>query len=259
MTHPESIQKHLAGYTTTGENHRTSSQSQIYLYQKVNAPDLFLKINIGNTDAPLILEKKAMNWLQGKLPVPRVIAYCETGETTYLLTERISGTSSEQAPHTDNKKNTVAILAKGLRTIHNISISKCPLPTYSCEDLILEAKKNVQEGIITAQSLQKRGDARTPQEALEQVISLHPQTEHLTFTHGDYCLPNVMIHNNTLSGFIDWGSSGVGDPHRDLVSAQYSIRRNLGEEWLGPFFNQYGRDQINENTLAFYSAIYELT
>ena len=94
MTHPESIQTHLSGYTTTGENHRTSSQSQIYLYQKPNTPDLFLKINIGHTDAPLILEKKAMNWLKGKLPVPRVIAYYETDETTYLLTERISGTSS---------------------------------------------------------------------------------------------------------------------------------------------------------------------
>ena len=94
MTHPEPIQTHLSGYTTTGKNHRTSSQSQIYLYQKINAPDLFLKINIGHTDAPLILEKKAMTWLHGKLPVPRVIAYYKTGDTTYLLTKRISGTSA---------------------------------------------------------------------------------------------------------------------------------------------------------------------
>jgi len=259
MTHPQPIQTHVSGYATTGINHRTSSQSQIYLYQKPNAPDLFLKINMGNTDAPLILEKEAMDWLQDKLPVPRVIAYCQTGETTYLLTQRIDGTSSEQLQHKDNIENTVTILAKGLRTIHNISIAGCPLPQYTAQSLIQEAKKNVQKSIITAQSLQSRGDTRTPQEALDQVISLCPQTEHLTFTHGDYCLPNVMIHNNTLSGFIDWGSAGVGDPHRDLVSAQYSIRRNLGEEWLDPFFDQYGRDQINENTLAFYTAIYELT
>ncbi len=257
MTHPHPIQIHLSDYTTTGINHRTSSQSQIYLYQKPNAPDLFLKINMGSTDAPLILEKEAMDWLQDKLPVPRVIAYCKKDETAYLLTQRIDGVSSEQLQH--NKENTVAILAKGLRSIHNTSIINCPLPQYTAQNLIQEAKKNVQKGIVTAQSLQARGDKRTPQEALDQVISLCPQTEHSTFTHGDYCLPNVMIRNNTLSGFIDWGSAGVGDPHRDLVSAQYSIRRNLGEEWLTPFFDHYGLDQINEKTLAFYRAIYELT
>ena len=51
----------------------------------------------------------------------------------------------------------------------------------------------------------------------------------------------------------------MGDPHRDLVSAQYSIRRNLGEEWVNPFFDHYGREHINEDILAFYTAIYELT
>jgi aminoglycoside phosphotransferase len=258
MTHPDLIQTHLSGYTTSGENHRTSSQSQIYLYQKPDAPDLFLKINVGNTDAPLIREKEAMEWLQGKLPVPRVIAYHKTGNTTYLLTERLLGISSHSEPYKHTPETTICILAKGLRTIHNVSVIDCLLPKYTSDDLIQEAENNIQNGIVTAQSLQKRGDTRTPQKALAQVQSLHPKTAPLAFTHGDYCLPNIMIHNNKLSGFIDWGSAGLSDPHRDLVSAQYSIRRNLGEEWIDPFFDQYGRQHISEDTLGFFNAIYEL-
>lgn len=258
MTYPNTIQTHLSGYTTTGENHRTSSQSQIYHYQKPNAPDLFLKINTEDTDAPLILEKEAMAWLHNKLSVPRVIAYSESGDTAYLLTERILGIPSYTEPHRQNPETTVQILAQGLRDIHEISITNCPLPKYTADTLLDEAKHNVQSGQITAQSLQERGDLRSPQQALDQVIALHPQQENLTFTHGDYCLPNILIHNNQPN-FIDWGSSGIGNPHRDLTSAQYSIRRNFGEEWIAPFFDFYGSQHINEEILAFYTAIYELT
>ena len=259
MPHPAAIQTYLSGYTTTGENHRTSSQSQIYLYQKPNAPDLFLKINIGATGAPLIREKEAMNWLQGKLPVPPVVAYHEEKNTTYLITKRLPGISSHEEPYRHNQEITFRILSEGLRAIHKVKAISCPLPQYTADGLIQEAKHNVQTGAVTTQSLKSRGDSRTPQEALNQVLSLCPLKEQNIFTHGDYCSPNILIHNNRLSGFIDWGSAGMGDPHRDLVSAQYSIRRNLGEEWVNPFFDHYGREHINEDILAFYTAIYELT
>lgn len=259
MTYPDLINKHLSGYTTSGENHRTSSQSHIYLYQKPNAPDLFLKINEGHTDAPLVLEKEAMDWLHNQLPVPRVVAYCQTDTTTYLLTERLLGTSSETEHHRQNPEQTIHILAQALRQIHAQPTTNCPLPTYPIDALIQEARYNVQTGIVTTQSLQKRGDKRTAQEALAQVEVLYPHTQNLAFTHGDYCLPNILIHNAQLSGIIDWGSAGLSDPHRDLVSAQYSIRRNLGPKWVPPFFDHYGRHTINENTLAFFTAIYELT
>lgn len=258
MTYPDPIQKHLSDHTTSGENHRTSSQSQIYLYQKQNAPDLFLKINIGDTDAPLIREKEAMDWLHNKLPVPRVVAYHEEGDTTYLITERLVGISSHLEPYRHNHETTFRILAEGLNAIHTVPLSGCPLPKFTIDDLIQQAEHNIQTGEVTTDSLKKRGDSRTAQEARNQVHALRPKTENLTFTHGDYCSPNILIHNNKLSGFIDWGSAGLGDPHRDLASAHYSIRRNLGPEWVNPFLDHYGRDKIDEKTLAFFNAIYEL-
>ncbi len=259
MTHPSLIQAHLEGYHTSGENFRTASQSEVYRYQKLSKPDLFLKISHSTTDAPLINEKNAMNWLLAKLPVPHVVAYCKVQTTEYLLTTSIPGLSSESHALSTEKKPLVQILAEGLRTIHNISIANCPLPVFTAQSLLKTAHQNVTSGHITAQTLAERKDPRTPEQALTEIHALKPDGEDLVFTHGDYCLPNVMIDNNALSGFIDWGSAGIGDRHRDFVSAQYSIRRNLGAEWIDPFFDHYDRKFLNIKTLQFYNAIYNLT
>lgn len=250
---PEPIQSHLSGYATTGENHRTSSTSEILLFQKPGAPDLFLKIDRAGL---LSREKMAMDWLANKLPVPRVLAHCTVESAEYLLTVRLPGQPSYAIA---DKTGAIHLLAEGLRTIHSLATDGCPLPEYSAEHLLATAEHTIATGAVTAQSLAQRGDVRTPAQALAEAFALRPEREICAFTHGDYCLPNILIHNGALSGFIDWGSAGIGDPHRDFISAEYSIRRNFGEAWVAPFFDAYGRHLLDAHRLAFYRAIYELT
>ena len=250
---PESIQIHLSGYATTGENHRTSSMAKVLLFQKPGAPDLFLKIDRAGL---LSREKMAMDWLADKLPAPRVLAHCQTDPVEYLLTVRLPG---QPAFDTRDKPRVIRLLAEGLRTIHSLAPDHCPLPDYSAEHLLATAEHNIATGSATPQSLAQRGDPRTPDQALSEALALRPERETRAFTHGDYCLPNILIHNGALSGFIDWGSAGTGDPHRDFISAEYSIRRNFGEVWIAPFFDAYGRHLLDERRLAFYRAIYDLT
>jgi len=59
--------------------------------------------------------------------------------------------------------------------------------------------------------------------------------EELGFTHGDYSLPNVLIHNGKINGFIDVGNSGIADIYQDLAIATKSIIRNYGKEWVSSF------------------------
>jgi len=253
MNYPESIQRVLEGYVTSGENYRTSSEAEIYLFQKKGAPNLFFKIGSGDVDAPLVNEKNAMDWLDGVLQVPRVVAYDKVENKEYLITERILGLSSHELRV--DKALTVRILAEGLRAIHAVDIDGCPFPDCCADALILNAEHNIAEGIVTAELLAEYNDSRTLDEALAEARSLTPKCEALVLTHGDYCLPNIMIDKGKLSGFIDWGSVGIGGRHRDFVAVEFSVRRNLGDEWVEPFFDAYGRDDYDEDVMAFYYAI----
>lgn len=48
-----------------------------------------------------------------------------------------------------------------------------------------------------------------------------------SFVHGDFCLPNILVKNNKVSGFIDLGNAGMGDPLYDLYWCIWSFEHNL--------------------------------
>ena len=67
-----------------------------------------------------------------------------------------------------------------------------------------------------------------------------------TFIHGDLCLPNILVKNDKIVGFIDLDSAGVGDVWMDYAWCIWSFEYNLNSkgytpkllEELGIEFNQ---------------------
>lgn len=48
-----------------------------------------------------------------------------------------------------------------------------------------------------------------------------------TIIHGDFCLPNILVKDNKISGFIDIGDAGVGDAWCDYAWCIWSMEYNL--------------------------------
>jgi len=99
---------------------------------------------------------------------------------------------------------------------------------------------------------------RSPASLLDELHATRPPDEDLVLTHGDYCFPNVVINDWSLSGFIDLGRCGVADRYHDLAQAERSVRRNLGERWVAPFFATYGISTPDEAKLQYYQLLDEL-
>jgi len=93
-------------------------------------------------------------------------------------------------------------------------------------------------------------------------VALAP-AETLAFTHGDYCLPNVITVVPRLSGVIDWDHGGLADPYVDLASCLWSLKYNYGEReskggWIPLFLEVYGLDELDDEKLSFYTELMAL-
>ena len=74
--------------------------------------------------------------------------------------------------------------------------------------------------------------------------------------HGDYCLPNIMLDDWKLSGFIDLINGGVGDRHIDVLWGIWTLKYNLGTgQYTDRFIDAYGQDAINKEKLRCIAAM----
>lgn len=115
------------------------------------------------------------------------------------------------------------------------------LPTLTpaeCQRLVVEAALALRRIHRWAPS----GPPAAPPAMLERIRAAGLEPE-ITFCHGDYCLPNIMVTEGQVSGVIDWPHAGYLDRRIDLAAASRSIRYNLKDElFVTAFLRAYGHD-----------------
>ncbi|MEL6190502.1 MAG: phosphotransferase [Bacteroidota bacterium] len=75
-----------------------------------------------------VLEKERvrLEWLAGKLPVPRVIALSRIEDKDALLMTEVEGENLARLCQKISPQDTVSKLAHAIRDVHSIDISSCP-------------------------------------------------------------------------------------------------------------------------------------
>ncbi len=221
-----------------------------------NQKTMYLKINQISSEFNLEKEKVILEWLSGKLPVPSVIFFDIKNETEYLLISEIPGRCSHTFEKDTERVRNIEILAAGLQQIHSIDIKNCPLNNNP--DMLLQlAKLRLKSGGINPKQFDNRWQDKNPMEFLNEVLKLKPTKYDLVFSHGDYCLPNVLINNKQLGGFIDWSYGGINDRYFDFAAVAWSIGYNYGEEYILLFFEKYGLDNVDWDRIKFFQMLNE--
>jgi len=67
--------------------------------------------------------------------------------------------------------------------------------------------------------------------------------------HGDYCLPNVLVDGDRLSGLVDVGRSGLGDPRTDLAAGVWTLQYNFGPGHAREFLEAYGAPPMTDHAI----------
>jgi kanamycin kinase len=67
--------------------------------------------------------------------------------------------------------------------------------------------------------------------------------------HGDFCLPNVLVTDGRLSGVVDVGRAGLGNPEDDLAAGVWTLQYNFGSGHAGDFLAAYGWPPMSDQAI----------
>lgn len=237
---PDTIKKFIKGKKYSLDNIGKST-SKVIIFD-----DIVLKINKVTNQSKQNIEM--MNWLGKKIPVPKVIYYEIVDGYEYLLMSKIEGQMACSEHFLENPTELLKILSDALKMLWKADISDCP-KNRTIEKELEEAKYRIANNLVDLADCDPEtfGDNGfvNPQELLNWLNDNKPNYEPV-LSHGDFCLPNIFIKNNEISGFIDLGDAGIGDKYRDIALCYRSLRNNFNGTYGGKVYPDFTPDKLFE-------------
>jgi kanamycin kinase len=233
---PNELSQLIEGYTQNRYPYYETAAKIFRLESKEDV--LYLKLIEGQESLNLKRESRILEWINGRIPVPKLLYYSYVGGVEYQLTSEIKGTPTYKAKPNE-RAEAVNAMGKALRMIHSLDPTGCPIDNR----IDIRFAKAIEES-KSVENLCERPD------------------ETLVFTHGDYCLPNIITQNRKLSGVIDWDYGGLADAYIDIAACAWSIGYNYGEKeaeekWIPLLFESYGTER-DEEKYNYYGKLWQL-
>ena len=257
---PESIRRRVGGkpYVTDGIG---MSGAKILVYD-----DCVLKI-VGCREKNEETVR-VMRWLEGRLPVPKVLCYERDAERQYLLMSRVPGKMACDAYWLERPRELLALLAEAMWMLWRTNVSGCPR-NRDLDAELKEAAYRVENRLVDVNRVEPTtfgsGGFRDPEALLKWREDNRPPYEP-ALSHGDFCLPNLFIETGRISGFLDLGDTGIGDKWRDIALCFRSLKHNFDGSYGGKVYPDFDPERLfpalgiepDREKLRYYTLLDEL-
>lgn len=173
----------------------------------------------------------------------------------HMLTRRIAGEDCTDQQYLSDPVRLCGTTAVLLRELHETDGKDCPVQDRN--RTFTDSVTNGYDGHHYEPYL-FRGiwEFHSYEDARRTAEEGMPLLKREVLLHGDYCLPNIILNNWKLSGYIDVGNGGMGDRHIDILWGIWTLSYNLGTtEYTGRFMDAYGRDRIDPEMLRAVAAM----
>lgn len=191
---------------------------------------------------------KVLNWLKGKLPVPEVLSFEKNGDYQYLLMTRIPGVMSCSEYYMEHPDELLPLLAQALKMLWATDISDCP-KKRDFDTELRAARYRVENNLVDIDDAEPDifgpNGFENPAALLKWLEENKPACEPV-LSHGDFCLPNVLLKDGKVSGFIDCGDTAIGDKWKDIALCYRSLKHNFDGTFGGKVYPDFNPDLLFE-------------
>ena len=212
------------------------AKSSVYRLTAPDEPTLYLK-----QGPNLAGEHDRFRWCSGRLPVPEVRAFL-SGDLDSMVTVGLPGSGAHDRSAEPDTAAVAEALAEAWRAVHALPVDECPFDA-STDALLAAAEEAVRMGRDDVWDRELRV-MRPATEVWSEIERSIPDPDRPAVVHGDACVPNAIVEGGRLTGVVDVGDLGVGDPWLDLSLCVWSMARpgnGLAHE-KDRFLHAYGAD-----------------
>ncbi len=240
----------LRGLIGTAELHPVSEgESSAQVYRLLDDSVRYLKVSPQSAHFSLEEDALRLDWLAGKIPVPRNLHYTENDTHQFLLMSDCPGLHPLHDDLNWTVEERIQFLATAARDFHALPPEDCPY-RMTFDQQIARARFNIEHHLLK----HPRQDA---EKMLEEAIALKPDKEDFVLTHGDMYPVNMRVDEakHRITGFIDVAAMAVADRYTDLAAIVNAIGWHHDKVWIARFFDFYGIAP-DEQKLRFYQALH---
>lgn len=230
----------------------------VYRLARPGQPDLYLKHGRGAVAEAVVDEMVRLRWLQGRLPVPRLMHFEATSREAWLLTRALPGRTAYQrlCDSPERMPQIVATLARTLAQLHRMPVSSCPFQA-PLELRLAQARQRLDAGLIDADDFDAARRGWRPAQVWWALQRLRPAAHDAVVCHGDCSLDNLLLDaQGRLTGLIDLGRLGVADRFQDLAIL-WNCLDEFGPRAQRTLFAAYGLAPPDRRRLDFYLCLDE--
>ena len=205
-------------------------------------------------------EKEYLVLLNGIIPVPKILGFRDDGLEAEIVLSKAPGYPMHSICTGINPKRLIEIMVTILSEIWNASNSlKGTILEYGLKKELDDILTMITSNRIDVKKFEKTSGGISPDKMYADIISNIDVNKFIFLTHGDFCLPNIILDDDYNYTLIDWGKAGFADRFRDLSALRGSLTKNIDAEIFDSLLNALRdagiSDEYNEEQLNIYDKL----
>lgn len=260
LTVPEALATRLSGYRPATPFQ--GKESSTFRLEHGEQPALYLKLQQDPRQwQSLALERFVLHRLRGSgLPVPRPVEYLRIEEVEYLVVSAVPGRNLVECLDDGMAPQAIVeVVASAISRIH-AARPRWAEGINTPRSRLEIARERVRTGLVDPKQFEPSHEGWTPERVLAEVEARwKDEPAETTFVHGDLYVDNLLADGGALSGVVDWGRAGFGDPYMDIAVAVRSLEHTLGAgDWDERLAETLGIDELDRERMETWLLLDEL-